>query len=109
MSNYKSTLSEKIAKIVFQVSRMHINDPNIPQCWDAITQLLIRDESETIDFLNSCDDEYTLGVVSASFADASFHLQSNHFIRCLEKLEQKFPGQHLKYMVADAKNAMDNE
>lgn len=89
-------LNTKIDKIIEKRKKLHLEDDfGIQKCWDEITHLLSNNESETIEFLESCSEEQ-LFWISEVFEDVAHELQSKEYIKCLRKLDKKYPELKLK-------------
>ena len=101
-------MEKEINKIIEKINMLHPEDPKIYNLWEVLTNILIKDENTTIDFLNSCEDKETIDNLSSVFADVSIVLQSSQFINCIEKLEIKFPDLLLKHMIQAAKEVIFN-
>ncbi|AFY93470.1 hypothetical protein [Chamaesiphon minutus] len=98
---------EKIVKIINEIDSLFIEDTRYPIFWNQLTQLLSEDEQETIDFLDSCNDENIINNISSIFDNISSNLQSNKFIKCLKRLEIKFPNLLLYPMIEAAVYSME--
>lgn len=70
----------------------------LERCWERETELLSRDISETIAFLEICSaEEFVL--LSEVFDDVSERAQSREFIDCLYRIAAKFPEETEKYHI----------
>ncbi|WP_310485637.1 hypothetical protein [Chamaesiphon sp. VAR_48_metabat_403] len=90
---------EKILSIIHKIDSLHIEDPTISLWWNKLAQVLSENTKETINFLDSCNDENVVNNISAVFDDISANLQSQEFIKCLDRLENKFPNLLLHPMI----------
>lgn len=89
-------LNTKIDKIIKKRKKLHLEDDfGIQKCWDEIIHLLSNKELETIEFLESCSEEQ-LFWISEVFEDVAYELQSKEYIKCLRKLDKKYPKLKLK-------------
>jgi len=68
--------------------------------WKPMTEILSKNEKETIDFLKSCNDE-NLYWISEVFEDISGNFQSKGFVEFLKELHKQHPNvdmeQDIKY------------
>ncbi len=101
-------LDAEIMPIVQQVRCMHINDPRISQCWDQLEAILLRDQAQSIAYLQRLENPDVLQLVPAVFPEVAWAFQSQAFIDCIEGLQQRFPDTYLQGMVNAAKGAMEN-
>jgi hypothetical protein len=97
---------EKILDIIHKIDSLHIEDPTISLYWSELAQALSEDTKETIDFLDSCTDENVINNISSVFDDISANLQSQEFIKCLYRLEIKFPMLLLHPMIEVASDVI---
>ena len=84
-------LKEQMSEIIKRRKSLHMNDSHgIYKCWEEMTELLSENEVNTINYLDICcaDDLY---FVSEIFEDISVKIQSNEFIKCLRRLDMKYP------------------
>lgn len=89
-------LNTQIDKIIKKRRKLNLKDDfGIQKCWDEITHLLSNNELETIEFLESCSKEQ-LFWISEVFEDVAHELQSKEYIKCLRKLDKKYPELKLK-------------
>ena len=85
------TLLEEVSKITEKIELLHINDPKIMDYWDEMASLLITSEAETIKLIDNLDDQRKVDDISSVFEEISSGLQSKEFIKCIERLERRFP------------------
>ena len=95
----------EIREIINNRKKLHPNDPKVEEYWEELTEVLVRDESETIDFLNECSEE-DISWISEVFEDISEQLNSIVFIKALEKIEKKYPNLDLHDFIEDAKDML---
>lgn len=100
---------KKVVKIINEIDSLFIEDTRYPIFWNQLTQILSESEQETIDFLDSCNDENIINNISSVFDDISSNLQSDKFIECLKRLEIKFPNLFLYPMIEAAIYIMETE
>ena len=86
MSQTKNT----VINILSQLESQDDNDPRISEQLDDIVHLLTEDENETIQIIESLD-ENQLAWIAPTFEELSFTFQSSLFIKCIENLAKKFP------------------
>jgi hypothetical protein len=96
----------KIMNIINKIDSLHIEDPIISLYWRELAQALSEDTMETIEFLDSCNDENVINNISSVFDDISTNLQSQEFIKCLDRLEIKFPNLLLHHMIEVARDVI---
>lgn len=97
---------EKVIEIVNEIDSLFMEDTRFPKYWGQLTQVLSENEQETIDFLDSCNEKNIIDNISSVFADISTNFQSQKFIKCLERLEIKFPDLLLNPMIEVAKDVL---
>ncbi|WP_088071912.1 hypothetical protein [Gottfriedia luciferensis] len=83
--------TNQVRKLIEERSNLDINDPKVYDYWDRITELLSINVSETINFLNSCS-EGEIYWISEIFEDVSAKVSSINYIKCLKKLDKKYPN-----------------
>lgn len=71
------------------------DDAGIQKCWDKMVDICSENENETIIYLLQCSKE-ELDNISEIFEDISVKLQSKAYIKCLRKLDKKFPELEMK-------------
>ena len=99
--------TEKLFAYIEQRKKLHINDPAVETYWEKLADILGQNEDDTIDFLDSCDEE-TVGWISEVFEDVSERLNSSRYIKCLERLDVKFPNLKLESFIDNAKLYLKN-
>jgi hypothetical protein len=93
----------EVSNIIAERRKLHVNDPSVENYWDKLTDILIRDENTTIQFLDNSDSD-TIMWISEVFEDVSEQLNSMEFIKCLEGLNNKYPKLNLESFVNGARN-----
>ena len=84
-------IKENMIKIIEERKKKHIEDDyGIQECWEKIVDILSVDVQQTVMYLENCTQE-ELYYISETFEDISQRLQSQTFIECLRKLDEKFP------------------
>ncbi|MBN1050713.1 MULTISPECIES: hypothetical protein [unclassified Clostridium] len=84
-------MKERIKKVIEQRKKLNMNDDmGIQKCWEDITRILSESEENTIKYLDDCEKD-ELYWISEVFEDISENLQSQEFIKCLRRLDMKFP------------------
>ncbi|MCL2353464.1 MAG: hypothetical protein FWC69_02405 [Defluviitaleaceae bacterium] len=81
---------QDIETILNKKRELHPNDPSIIETWRLLIEILSKNEEDTIKYLDHCsaDDLYHISEV---FEDVSEKLESREFIRCLRRLDIKYP------------------
>ena len=93
----------EVSNIIAERKKLHVNDPSVENYWNKLTDVLIRDENTTIQFLDNSDSD-TVMWISEVFEDVSEQLNSMEFIKCLEGLNNKYPKLNLEPFINEAKN-----
>ncbi|MCY7501638.1 MULTISPECIES: hypothetical protein [Bacillus] len=71
--------------------KLDLNDDyGIQKSWDEIIEILGENEERTLEYLDRCSKE-DLYWISEVFEDISEVLQSKELIKCLRKLDEKYP------------------
>ncbi|MBQ4282648.1 MAG: hypothetical protein IJB96_01825 [Lachnospira sp.] len=84
-------MQERMMKIIEERKKKHIEDDNgIQECWKKMIDVLSVDVQQTVVYLENCT-QVELYYISEVFEDISERLQSQTFIECLRKLDEKFP------------------
>ena len=84
-------IQERMMKIIEERKKKHIEDDNgIQECWKKMIDVLSVDVQQTVVYLENCT-QVELYYISEVFEDISERLQSQTFIECLRKLDEKFP------------------
>lgn len=84
-------MHEKVKKIIEQRKKMNLNDDKgIERCWNDLIKVFSESEVDTIEYLEKCEMN-ELYWISEIFEDISKNLQSSEFIRCLKRLNNKYP------------------
>ncbi|MDQ0815834.1 hypothetical protein QF033_000412 [Bacillus pumilus] len=83
---------ENALKIVLDKrKKLDLNDDyGIQKSWDEIIEILGENEERTLEYLDRCSKE-DLYWISEVFEDISEILQSKELIKCLRKLDEKYP------------------
>ncbi|WP_144557608.1 hypothetical protein [Bacillus pumilus] len=83
---------ENALKIVLDKrKKLDLNDDyGIQKSWDEIIEILGENEERTLEYLDRCSKE-DLYWISEVFEDISEVLQSKELIKCLRKLDEKYP------------------
>ena len=97
---------DKIFEVISKIDSLFIEDTRFPVLWNQLAELLSENEQETIEFLDSCNDENVINNISSVFDDISSNFQSEKFIECLKRLEIKFPNLVLHPMIEVAMNVL---
>jgi hypothetical protein len=88
MSN---SLSEQIIDLDYRIDGAHVNSPDATLWLEEITELLLADDTQTIDFLNSCNDKRVIYWTCPLFQDIALRFPSNRFSECLIFLINRYP------------------
>ncbi|MFS3915863.1 hypothetical protein ACL9ST_16615 [Bacillus australimaris] len=83
---------ENALKIVLDKrKKLDLNDDyGIQKSWDEIIEILGENEERTLEYLDRCSKE-DLYWISEVFEDISEVLQSKELIKCLRRLDKKYP------------------
>ncbi len=98
--------NKEVEKIIIERIEMHPDDPRIMEKWNELSQIFVRDEEDTIVYLNNCNME-NINWISEIFEDISEQLQSDRFIECIDQLSIKFPELDLEQDILYAKKVME--
>lgn len=98
--------NKEVEKIIIERIEMHPDDLRIVEKWNELTQIFVRDEEDTIVYLNNCNME-NINWISEIFEDISEQLQSDRFIECIDQLSIKFPELDLEQDILYAKKVME--
>ncbi|AUS09945.1 hypothetical protein C1X05_14665 [Laceyella sacchari] len=101
-------LEKQVRQIIKIRSTLHPNDLSVYMYWDKLTELLSMNELQTIKLLETCSEE-EIEWISEVFEDVAYKLQSVAYIKCLERLDKKYPNLNLTKLIMDAKEMMDTE
>lgn len=88
MSN---SLSEQISDLAHRIDRTHVNSPDATLWLEEITELLLIDDTQTINFLNSCNDKKVFYWICPLFQDIAMRFPSNRLSECLLSLINRYP------------------
>lgn len=79
------------------------DDFGLERSWEELTNILSKNEDETIKYLMNCSKDDVL-FISSVFDYVSENLQSKEFISCLRELDKKYPDLKLTSFIDDAKD-----
>lgn len=96
---------KEVIRILEKRKSLHIEDPQVYEYWDELTEVLSKDEERTIGYLKVCSEE-EIEWISEVFEDVAYRLQSETFISCLDWLCDKYPNIPIKESVDTAKSYM---
>ena len=85
------SLKEQMSEILKRKKKLHMNDDFATyKCWEEMIELLSKNEVDTISYLelSNADD---LHHVREVFEEISEKFQSSEFIKCLRRLDIKYP------------------
>ena len=93
-------IKEEIDEIVSQRIKLHIEDDfGTQKCWDREIEILTRDISETIKFIeNDCSDD-TFCWIGEVFEDIAEKTQSSEFIETIKKRAKKIVNSEQRHSV----------
>ena len=100
------TLQQKINNIIDNLKSIHDEDPPRIEQLDAITNLLMENEKQTIELLRSCDDEQIIFWIATSLDEVASKFPSNDLLGILESLCIKFLAN--KMLVHNFQMAIDS-
>lgn len=102
------SIESKMEVILNKRKKLNINDDlGIENSWNEIIAVLSENEANTIKYLESCnkDDLYWISEV---FEDIAENLQSKLFIKCLRKLDEKYPELEMTNDIDIAESYIEN-
>lgn len=79
------------------------DDFGLERSWEELTNILSKNEDETIKYLMNCSKDGVL-LISSVFDYVSENLQSKKFISCLRELDKKYPDLKLTSFIDDAED-----
>lgn len=79
------------------------DDFGLERSWEELTNILSKNEDETIKYLMNCSKDDVL-FISSVFDYVSENLQSKEFISCLRELDKKYPDLKLTSFIDDAED-----
>lgn len=79
------------------------DDFGLERSWEELTNILSKNEDETIKYLMNCSKDDVL-LISSVFDYVSENLQSKKFISCLRELDKKYPDLKLTSFIDDAED-----
>ncbi|CAK19923.1 conserved hypothetical protein [Listeria welshimeri serovar 6b str. SLCC5334] len=79
------------------------DDFGLERSWEELTNILSKNEDETIKYLMNCSKDDVL-FISSVFDYVSENLQSKKFISCLRELDKKYPDLKLTSFIDDAED-----
>ncbi|MDE6233451.1 MAG: hypothetical protein K2M60_08935 [Lachnospiraceae bacterium] len=77
--------------IVERKSKNIEDDYGIQNCWNKMIDVLSKDIYETVAYLENCSEE-DIYFISEVFEDVSEQVKSKEYIKCLRRLDNKFPN-----------------
>ncbi|OZG72192.1 hypothetical protein BTA51_17755 [Hahella sp. CCB-MM4] len=103
----RNELLNKVLAVVEKHKSLHINDPEIYQCWSEYTKLLSEDLSDTKWVLSNVGGE-NLYKISEAFEDISASLNSKDFIFFLKRLDLAYPEAEMTSDIDAAERAIES-
>jgi hypothetical protein len=94
VSNMSNTLKSKISEIINQLELLDPDDPQRMRCLRDRTELLLKDEQETLNLLKNCDRKMIYGVMTA-LDEVAGQFPSYELLNILESLLKRFPNQEI--------------
>lgn len=101
-------IENKMKVILNKRKKLNLNDDyGIQNSWDAIIEVLVENEGNTLRYLEKCskEDLYWIGEV---FEDIAEIIQSKELINCLRKLDEKFPELDMSNDIDIAESYIEN-
>ncbi len=86
-----SSLSEQISDLAYKIDKAHVNSPDATLWLEEINELLLVDDTQTIIFLNSCNDKKVIYWICPLFQDIAMRFPSNRLSECLLSLIKRYP------------------
>lgn len=81
---------DNVLNVVDKLKMLDPNDPEIENCWKQLV-VEFTNESETIEFLQSCTEE-AIYWVSSIFDDLAYKFPSRKYVEAIKQLAKKFPN-----------------
>ena len=104
-------MEKEFSFLIYKIIQLHSEDPAHTRYYNILQALLEIDDSQTLDFIESLEDDEDLSIISAHFGPLSGKFQSLHFVEKIQnKVERmKFSKlyEFIKYGVTEASKAMD--
>ena len=106
-------MTGEISYLIYKQQRLHPNDSDYVLYGNIIEILLLIDWRDTIDFIESIDNEDEMRVASSHFPRICGHFQKWDLIDRIEKAIEKFEGskwyKNIKDALEEGKETMDEE
>lgn len=96
---------KEVEKLIEERKKIHPDDPSIIDKWCELTKIFVKNEEDTLIYLNNCSKE-EITWISEIFEDISEQLQSWGFIKCIEQLANKYSDLDLEQDIFYAKKQM---
>jgi hypothetical protein len=97
-----NTFKNRLTSIYERRKNLHLNDPQIYEYWEEITELMASDEEQTIRLLRDSSEDEVLWFTEV-FDDIVARFKSENFAKVLEELSTKYPNLNLAQFIIDAK------
>ncbi|ATP92918.1 hypothetical protein CSE15_02565 [Bacillus altitudinis] len=89
-------IENTLNRVLDKRKKLDLNDDyGIQKSWDEIIEILVENEERTLEYLEHCSKE-DLYWISEVFEDISEVLQSKELIKCLRRLDKKYPELEMK-------------
>ncbi|MCM2989958.1 hypothetical protein M3580_12050 [Bacillus safensis] len=97
-----------IKKVLDKRKKLNLNDNHgIQKSWGEIIEILGENEERTLDYLERCSKE-DLYWISEVFEDITAVLQSKELIKCLRRLDEKYPELEVTYDIDLAESYIED-
>lgn len=100
-------LKKQIKDVILKINSLHPEDPKVYEYWEQMTAYLVRNTEATITLIDSINDQVFAEDLSSVFDDVATTLQSEDFIKSIERLSERCPEANLSNMINAAKNNMN--
>ncbi|MGX9292765.1 hypothetical protein ACSLGF_16510 [Bacillus sp. A015] len=101
-------IENRLKTILDKRKKLDLNDDyGIQKSWDEIIEVLGENEERTLDYLDHCSKE-DLYWISEVFEDISEVLQSKELIKCLRRLDKKYPELEMKQDIDIAESYIED-
>lgn len=86
-------LTQQLSELVDKIESRHPNDPSVTDWIHEMIELMLKDEKETIDFLNKCSNDHAQIIYWASplFDDIACEFHSSEMVYAMLALIPKYP------------------
>ena len=92
MNTHKSDnlLESKINELITHIEKLHVNDPDTIDYYNTIKDLLLDNERETMNLLQTCENKNMISHVVAFLENVADKFPSQELLHILESLVKKY-------------------